>query len=375
MQQLEISSTLAGPSPASVAFALAQVAKARVELDRVKLEAARNISDTAHKADLAKLGGVSPELFAAEVHLDRAKAVVAEAQEAYNKALDRPWEDQSIRENLAQELHYAQLDQRLAEVEVEAAKAALAEQALRTRHAQEGLERVAELEEQQVATAQADLTLAQAQLDQLVAPPRAEDLAVLQTQVSRAEEHLARLQARLAETRLYAPFDGTILSLEAGVGDPIKAYAPVGAVGDPSDLQVLAFVFEENVDAIAYDLPVTVVLDSDLDSVHPAHVQQVASQPVTWQGKTAYEVTITFDEPAHVPAVMRTGCDVYVQPDTRSDRLFIPSSALRTVGGLTYVDVVKDGVVSQTLVQVGASGGDRAEIISGLQEGQAIRVY
>jgi macrolide-specific efflux system membrane fusion protein len=375
MQQLEISRTLAGPSSASVAFALAQVAKARVELDRVKLEAARHISDTAHQVDLAKLGGASPELVSAEFHLDRAKTVVAEAQEAYNKALDRPWEDQSIREKLAQALHYAQLDHRLAEVEVEAAKAALAKQGLLARHAQEDLERVAELEEQQIATAQADLTLAQARLDQLVAPPRAEDLAVLQTRVSRAEEHLARLQARLAETRLYAPFDGTILSLEARVGDQITAYAPVGAFGDSSDLQVLAFVSKEDLAVIAYGLQVNVVLDGDLDTVHPAHVQQIASQPVTWQGKTAYEVTIAFDEPAQVPAVVRSGCDVYIPLDAGTGRVVIPRNALYTVGDLAYVDVVQDDAVSRTLVQTGTFTEDLVEIVGGLREGQTIRVY
>jgi multidrug efflux pump subunit AcrA (membrane-fusion protein) len=226
---------------------------------------------------------------------------------------------------------------------VEEAGASADERAIRVRHAQENLAREKALAEQQVAAARADLALAQAKLEQLVAPARPEDVDVLKAQVSQAEANLARLTARLAQARLYAPFDGTVLSLEAQVGDQVKAYAPVGAIGDPSEVQVLAFVFEEHIGSVAYDQAVTVVLDNDLDSVHPAHVLRVASQPMTWQGKRAYQVTIAFDEPAMVPAVVRTGCDVYIPSGAGPGKLLIPSTALYTVGSLTYVEVVEEG--------------------------------
>jgi macrolide-specific efflux system membrane fusion protein len=375
MRTLEISRTLAGPSHASITFAQAEVAKAQVELDRVKIEARQSISETAQGLALAQVGGASPKLVSAEVHLDRAKIMLAKAQDAYKKALDRPWEAQIIRDELAEELHYAELEVRLAEAEVASAEAGIAQRAMLVRYAEEDMARAAELADQQIATAQADLALAQARLEQLVAPPRPESLNMLRAQLAQAQENLARLQTRLAETRLYAPFDGTILSLEAQVGDQVKAYTPVGAVGDSSGIQVLAFVPEGALGAIEGGMPVSVVLDSDLERVHRAHIQQVASQPVTWQGKTAYEVTIAFDEPAQVPAVVRAGCDVYVPTDTEPDRLVIPRNALYSVGNLTYVDVLQDGEVSRTLVQVGASTGDLVEIVSGLREGQTIHVY
>ena len=39
---------LAGPSPASVALAQAEVERAQVEIDRVRIEVRQSISDTAH---------------------------------------------------------------------------------------------------------------------------------------------------------------------------------------------------------------------------------------------------------------------------------------------------------------------------------------
>ena len=54
--------------------------------------------------------------------------------------------------------------------------------------------------------------------------------------------------------------------------------------------------------------------------------------------------------------------------------MVVPSNALRTEGNRTYVDVVQDGAVSRTLVQVGASAGDLVEIVSGLREGQVILI-
>ena len=165
------------------------------------------------------------------------------------------------------------------------------------------------------------------------------------------------------------------MAMDAQIGDQVQAYTPIGTLGDATVVQVVAYVFEQEIGGVAIDQPATVILDSYPDTPFAAHVQQVAVQPVTWQGKRAYPIAIAFDQADEVPQVLRAGCDVYILAGAQSDVLTVPERALYREGSLTYVDVVESGSVRRTSVRVGVPDGDRVEVLSGLREGQTVRVH
>lgn len=375
MRRLEISRTLAGPEQGALAVAQAKVERARVALARAELEATQGITQTAEALAEAKLRDAQPELEAAEVGLERAKIKLDEAQDAYTQSLDRPWEDVKIHDAIAKELELAKLDYRLAQAALETAQMNVADWQLTVRHAQQELDRSYDTAKQRVAEAKTDLALAEAELAQLTQPVNEIELQILRARVAKAEVDLQRLEERMAATRIYALFDGTLFALDVQVGDQVQAYTPVGTLGDPSDVQVVAYVFEQDIGGVSSAQPATVLLDSYPDDQYVAHVQQVAVQPVTWQGKRAYPITIAFDQADEVPSVLRTGCDVYIHAGVQSDVLTVPERALYWEGSLTYVDVVEGEQVRRTSVRVGMPDGDRIEILSGLREGQLVRVY
>ncbi len=48
-----------------------------------------------------------------------------------------------------------------------------------------------------------------------------------------AKIRLEKLQARLEQTRLRAPFDGTIVALDAQAGDNLQAHQKIDILADP----------------------------------------------------------------------------------------------------------------------------------------------
>ncbi|MEE8390064.1 MAG: efflux RND transporter periplasmic adaptor subunit, partial [Anaerolineae bacterium] len=209
-----------------------------------------------------------------------------------------------------------------------------------------------------------------------------EQQALLEMQVEIAKIKIKRARTlnelavdQLASTQLSAPFSGIVISIEKRPGDWIRAYEAIGAIADPSELWIVATVLEEDVDRIAVGQPATVRLDAYPNEEYLGNVLQVAREPIIWQGKRAYEVTVAFDDGQDVPATIRMGADVTVSGRSRENVLLIPSQAILTIGGREYVEVVgEDDNIERVEIQTGITNGTETEIVDGLQVGQEIRI-
>jgi len=84
-------------------------------------------------------------------------------------------------------------------------------------------------------------------------------------------------------------------------------------------------------------------------------------------------VTITFDDPASVPAGVRQGAEVSIAAQTKSDSLLVPARAVIREGIQSYVQVMRvDGAV-RVPIQLGVSDGTRSVVLAGLQEGDTVK--
>ena len=54
------------------------------------------------------------------------------------------------------------------------------------------------------------------------------------------------------------------------------------------------------------------------------------------------------------------------------EAFFVPASAVRQIGQLAFVQVVRDGRAVRRLVKTGPARGDRVEILSGLRAGETV---
>ncbi len=282
------------------------------------------------------------EVLAAQIALERAAVELRYARIEYDKALSRPWDPPEVTEAYSWTLRLNEWNYELAQANLEQVQQA-------QRQAQESR-----------------------RIDQAV---RELEVEMARNQVEQARWLALVASQKLSDTQLTAPLSGLVVSIDKRAGDQVGAYEVVGVVADPDELWVVATALEEDVERIAVGQPITVRLDAYPNEEYAGTVLQISSQSTHWQGQTAYEVTVAFDEEQDVPVVIRMGADVFITGRTQEHVLLVPTRAILTIGGRQYVELVgAQGAVERVEIQTGISNDDRTEVVAGLQAGQKIRI-
>ena len=308
----------------------AMVEAARAELDGAKAQlsaAQTRVEQIEASLAQARILDLEPERVAAQVGLDRAQIALDDVQDEYNKALDRPWEDQSIRDGWAKQLKQVQLDYQLAEAQldgvqhaqqartfslkalaaqVKEAKAQLTRSGVvgaeaRLAQAQAGVDaadiRVMQVEsgveaaqaavviaQAGVQAAQARLDQAQAALDLLEAGARQQEIALLEASVAQADAVLSNataalrvLDAQLARLDLVAPVGGIILDRMVHVGELAASGAPLLTIANLDEVTLTVYVPEADLGQVSLGQHVEVTVDA-YEDVFTGTVSHIASQ-------------------------------------------------------------------------------------------------
>ncbi len=176
-----------------------------------------------------------------------------------------------------------------------------------------------------------------------------------------------------------APFDGTIASVSAKVGED---------AGDIATLitdQKIAEISLNEVDAakVSVGQKATITFDALDDLTVTGTVAEMDLIGTVEQGVVSYTVKVGFDtDDDRIKPGMTANADIVT--DIRQDVLVVPASAIKTQGDLSYVEVIdgasvtdSQGIESATApemieVSLGLSGDDTVEILSGLSEGDII---
>jgi RND family efflux transporter MFP subunit len=338
-----------------------QLAQAQADLEAIQLTSQRQTAEaeaSLHTAELrlaqAKAQGTDLQVTIAEVGLERAQTALADAQEEYDKAVNRTWEPDQVRESYARGLHDAELNLRIAEATYQAA--------LQARQAHEY---DLQILHQEVDLARMRLEEIQAGLD-----------------IQRAQLAVQRLEGLIADARITAPFDGIVLSLNVAEGRLVDAYKTVMSVADVSQLEISANLDQEQMQDLAEGMPVAAELNSQPGEVISGTIRQLPypyGSGGRTTGQTGEQVT-GVDTSTRITLNPRPGFEyelgdllrVSVVLERKEDVLWLPPQAIRTFEGRRFV-VVQDGSAQRRVdVRVGIESEDRVEIEEGLAEGQVV---
>ena len=268
--QAALNSLRAGANPAQIERAetahAQQVAEAELALQDAqrRLAQAQNqdvdadvISAQAQIAQLeiqlAQARAQSPlaQVTVARVQLDRAQEALAAAQDEYKKALDRPWEPQSIRDALVQEIQRAEWDLEIAQAQFEGAKQALEAhrlgvEALATQHtilqaqldqaltAREGYSTTLGLLASEVTLAETRLETLRSWTNPLRDPPADVKVAQIEAQLRQSQLAVDQLVWQIERATLHAPFDGVVSAVHVHPGEWVVAGTSVLELVDTS---------------------------------------------------------------------------------------------------------------------------------------------
>ena len=250
--------------------------------------------------------------------------------------------------------------------------------------------------------ARANLELAQAEYDDAERTFRRvqslfdQDLAS-QAEIDAATSRLARIRAGIAaaratvteaevaleNTRIRAPFDGTVLTKDADIGEVVAPFAAsamsrgaVVTMADMKSLQVEADVSESNITRVSAGQPCEIVLDSYPEKRYRGTVYKIV--PTADRAKATVLTKVAFlDRDDRVLPEMSAKVTFLAKGSDTANvgvppRLTVTASAIASRNGQSVVFVIRDGQVTETPVTTGATIGNRVEITAGLAQGDRL---
>ena len=204
--------------------------------------------------------------------------------------------------------------------------------------------------------------------------------------IANQERNLQTLKDNLADYTITSPFSGQIASLSLKTYDSVTTGSTVATVITKQKIATLS-LNEVDVANIAVGNKATLTFDAIDGLSLTGEVSEINPIGTVSQGVVSYAITIAFDtQDARVKPGMTVNASIV--SDVHTDVLTVPSSAVKTQGGSTYVEIFNpplnavggsQGVTStvpptQVPVTIGISDDTNTEIISGLNEGDQIIV-
>jgi RND family efflux transporter MFP subunit len=169
----------------------------------------------------------------------------------------------------------------------------------------------------------------------------------------RSELAIARQQ--LAETTLYAPFDGAVRERRASMGEFLAAGAPVATIVRLHPLRLRVEVPERDAQGIRIGQSVRVTIEGEPDQGHSGRVARL-SPALQEQSRTL----IIEAEVENQQGRLRPGsfAKAEILTSTTSDAVLVPASAIVNFAGIQKVFTVKDGKAVEKNVVAGRREGD-----------------
>jgi RND family efflux transporter MFP subunit len=243
--------------------------------------------------------------------------------------------------------------------------------------------------------AEADLYEAKKNLERMRVLLKQEAIAPVEVDVADARYkrvvatiEAARYGVREAEvavenTRIIAPFDGTVLKKNADVGEIVaplagaaSSKAAVVTIADMSSLEVDADVSEANITRVAPEQRCEITLDAYPQQRYPGYVTKIV--PTADRAKATVLVKIKFKEydqrvlPEMSAKISFLAIGYKADSEDHKLVLTVPEAAVATRAGRAVVYQVRDDRAVEVAVSPGQKLGGLLEIKSGLKEGDKI---
>ena len=218
----------------------------------------------------------------------------------------------------------------------------------------------------------ADFDLAAARIDKVIAS------------VKGARASVAAAQVSLENTRIRAPFDGTVLTKNADVGEVVAPFASsvnsrgaVVTMADMSSLEVEADVSESNITRVRIGQPCEIALDAYPEIRYQGFVHKVV--PTADRAKATVLTKVRFKQKDERVLPEMSAKVLFLEREVSNNEqqnirplLTVPTSSIVLRGNSSVAFAVHDNQAEIVPVKTGKTVGSRIEIIAGLSAGDKI---
>jgi HlyD family secretion protein len=197
-----------------------------------------------------------------------------------------------------------------------------------------------------------------------------------------ADARIRAAEVSLENMIIRAPFDGTVLTKNAEVGEIVAPFgasttsrAAVVTIADMNSLMVEADVSESNIEKIKQGQDCEITLDSNPGKRFQGYVFKIV--PTADRSKATVLVKVAFKSYDSSVLPEMSAKVSFLSEKTKEEKdqtpvLTVPLSAVEDFNGKKVVYLIKDDVAFQKEITTGRLFGNYVEITSGLEEGEKI---
>ncbi|MEW6535621.1 MAG: efflux RND transporter periplasmic adaptor subunit [Candidatus Auribacterota bacterium] len=226
------------------------------------------------------------------------------------------------------------------------------------------------LAEEKIASEE-DLDNATQQRDVAEAQLRRAELAKveIELQVSTAENSLRYYQEKLADTQIYAPFDGLIIQRNLDPGTIVVPGSSILQIISTDQVWVSAWIDETVMDSLAIGQSARVVFRSEPDKSYQGTVARIS--PLADRETRELIVDVLVKE---LPKMWAVGqrAEVYIETAHKDNVLLVPQSVIVWQKGKPGLFINNTGRAKWIDVKLGLRGSESVEILSGMNEGDIV---
>jgi len=227
----------------------------------------------------------------------------------------------------------------------------------------------------ELAANEVSLTKAQAEVNRLTAAKQefARQVSLESAQgelaVEQAQSDVAALEEKVRQGRIIAPSDGTLYALPVKTGDYVKVGDLLAEMADLHKVRVRAFIDEPEMGGLEPGLPVKITWDALPNHTWMGRTEIAPKQAVPRGSRSVGELLCSVDNDK-LELLPNTNVNVRINSRERLNVLTVPRGTVETVGGQSFLFVVKNGVGHTVLekhpIQVGIADATNYEVVSGL---------
>ena len=195
------------------------------------------------------------------------------------------------------------------------------------------------------------------------------NLLEAEQQVSLNRETLKFQEARLADSKLLAPFDGLVIARERDAGAIVVPGSPILQLISLDELWVSAWVDETEMDQLKDLQPAKIVFRSQPTASFEGVVARLGKQ----SDRETREFTVDV-RALKLPETWAIGqrAEVFIETGRVDDSVWIPASFLIRQGDERGVFVHSGGVAEWRSLELGIEGRDTVAVTDGLASGETI---
>ncbi len=207
-------------------------------------------------------------------------------------------------------------------------------------------------------------------------------VAQAKAQIAQAKAALDNADEDLRYSTITSPMEGEVLSKDVEVGDAVSSILVLGSqatlvmtLGDTSEVYVLGKVDEADIGKVYLGQAARIVVESFKDKTFQGKVTKISPLGVEKDNVTTFEVRVSIQNATgELRANMSANAEIIL--DEKKNVLLVPEGAVifdkDKKTSIEIPDPKADNGRKKLAVNLGISNGVKAEILSGLSEGQKV---